>query len=747
MKRSLELLVLFLMVFLISAVGRAAAMDLGLSAPPGSALKKTVAAPIASQDASPDDLSEAAGASEGQTLQNAPVYEYKDYHLPEPVYAFGMPSGHQKIPQAEIVVRLDRIASGINQPVDLVSLPEDSTALFVVDHGGTIYRISPRSDQPLEQFMDLRSLPEVGDQGLELHALVFHPEFSLNGRFYVYYTFTRLHEALQDWTRVGRLSEFSLSSLDLTQGDHGSERILLEFEPLNRGDDHLRFYGLPDGSIVLTLAEKASAPGKAICIEPDPLQPVQLDCRQHERLFESDWVESGAIVPEDYQDGFEFTGGRLYDGPAFPSLHGRAVFAGNPAAGRVESRLFAARLPNPDAQAWRIEELHYFLDDGGPLNEPVTGIGKDSSGELYVLTAGGGDDRNRGSIYRIAPRINAERSVIDGLPEEYLPLEYRYARVVRRVPVYRTLEDVRSGDPFDSHGGGNYWVSIRSSAQVNGSLYYRIAWGWGSAAWIAARYVLIDAPLSHLAGVNLAESAVEPLAIAYRAVQIRSQPGVLSDDVIVGVLQPYDVVRVYERRQVGEAIWYRIGPDQWSHGNYLRVFATSPRPEEVGPDEKWVEVNLAEQIVIAHQGDRPVFATLTSTGRPGYETKKGLFQVWAIIREGPMRWEDSRQPYNLANVPWIMYFNQGQGLHGAYWHDQFGTVRSAGCVNLSPRDAYWLFHWAAPAIEPDQRIFYPGDDDPEIWVWVHDNRPDLDAMIADYLIKTVQLPGGAGRLD
>jgi len=49
-------------------------------------------------------------------------------------------------------------------------------------------------------------------------------------------------------------------------------------------------------------------------------------------------------------------------------------------------------------------------------------------------------------------------------------------------------------------------------------------------------------------------------------------------------------------------------------------------------------------------------------------------------------------------VPYVMYFQAGYGLHGAFWHDSFGEVRSHGCVNLAPRDAQWLFYWASPRL-------------------------------------------------
>ena len=51
------------------------------------------------------------------------------------------------------------------------------------------------------------------------------------------------------------------------------------------------------------------------------------------------------------------------------------------------------------------------------------------------------------------------------------------------------------------------------------------------------------------------------------------------------------------------------------------------------------------------------------------------------------------------NIPvgwvWIGLRPEGYGLHGTYWHHNFGTPMSHGCVNLQTDDAGWLFGWAS----------------------------------------------------
>lgn len=66
--------------------------------------------------------------------------------------------------------------------------------------------------------------------------------------------------------------------------------------------------------------------------------------------------------------------------------------------------------------------------------------------------------------------------------------------------------------------------------------------------------------------------------------------------------------------------------------------------------------------------------------------------------------------FELRDVPWIQYFAAGYALHGAYWHDVFGTPRSHGCVNLAPIDARYVFMWTDPPVPPGWHGINVGSD-------------------------------------
>lgn len=126
-------------------------------------------------------------------------------------------------------------------------------------------------------------------------------------------------------------------------------------------------------------------------------------------------------------------------------------------------------------------------------------------------------------------------------------------------------------------------------------------------------------------------------------------------------------------------------------------------------NRKWIDVSIRDQMLVAYEGRRPVFATLVSTGRGGVgdpdrdqATVQGTFMIYEKSVSSTMDGEEDRtDSFDLRDVPFVQYFHKGFALHGAYWHDEFGRARSHGCVNLAPRDAAFLFEWTDPQVPPD----------------------------------------------
>jgi len=116
----------------------------------------------------------------------------------------------------------------------------------------------------------------------------------------------------------------------------------------------------------------------------------------------------------------------------------------------------------------------------------------------------------------------------------------------------------------------------------------------------------------------------------------------------------------------------------------------SPAPVQGAPGEKWIDINLSRQTLTAYVGQTPVFTAVVSTGTSRTPTVVGTYSIYVKYLSTPM----SGPGYYLPNVPYTMYFYRGYGIHGTYWHNNFGTPMSHGCVNMRTPDAQWLYNWA-----------------------------------------------------
>jgi hypothetical protein len=151
----------------------------------------------------------------------------------------------------------------------------------------------------------------------------------------------------------------------------------------------------------------------------------------------------------------------------------------------------------------------------------------------------------------------------------------------------------------------------------------------------------------------------------------------------------------------GRAGAIRLAPGpEWISALDVRVFAPAPPPPLLEPDERWIDVDVDNEILVAYEGDLAVYATLVSSGGTTTPTETGVYRMWLKESEADMKGLNGEDPYSVATVPWTQFFSpeKGLALHTAYWHDGFGTRRSHGCVNLAPRDARWLYFWSDPQV-------------------------------------------------
>lgn len=177
----------------------------------------------------------------------------------------------------------------------------------------------------------------------------------------------------------------------------------------------------------------------------------------------------------------------------------------------------------------------------------------------------------------------------------------------------------------------------------------------------------------------------------------------------------YTMINIFATVIVDGFEWYQISADQWVHQYNVARMVELERPAEIDT-HKWVAIDLYEEVIVAYEGDRPVFTTLTATGLPRWPTHEGVYHIYYRTPRTEMSWGTPGDDfYYLEEVPWTMFFDEGRALHGAYWHDGFGYRRSHGCVNLSITDARWLYDWVAEEFEtfssPNR------EEGPAVWVF------------------------------
>lgn len=176
-----------------------------------------------------------------------------------------------------------------------------------------------------------------------------------------------------------------------------------------------------------------------------------------------------------------------------------------------------------------------------------------------------------------------------------------------------------------------------------------------------------------------------------------------------GVRVRFEPVRVYAVKEAKDGGMVRVSPDgeppAWLRGrDVARAHAAAPPPDvNLEAEERWIDVELGSQTLVAYAGARPVFATIVSTGKgpPGSElaTHPGTFRIWVKVfttKMDNLDKDDVEHHYAIEDVPWVQFFDKAIALHGAFWHREFGRVHSHGCVNLAPLDARWLFAFTSP---------------------------------------------------
>ncbi|MEK7061330.1 MAG: L,D-transpeptidase [Patescibacteria group bacterium] len=152
--------------------------------------------------------------------------------------------------------------------------------------------------------------------------------------------------------------------------------------------------------------------------------------------------------------------------------------------------------------------------------------------------------------------------------------------------------------------------------------------------------------------------------------------------------------------------------------------------EYTGNGNKHIYIDLSKQTLYAYEDDHLVYTFLISSGK-WYPTPTGDFNIWIKVKYTKMSGgnPNTNTYYYLPNVPYVMYFSNDQiaqsrgfGLHGTYWHENFGHPMSHGCVNMRTADAETLYYWTNPKVLA-KNTTYASKDDPGTPITIYGEAP------------------------
>ena len=332
-------------------------------------------------------------------------------------------------------------------------------------------------------------------------------------------------------------------------------------------------------------------------------------------------------------------------------------------------------------------------------------------------------------------------------PDREAAMPYEFATVRRRTPVYRRIprsdELVDVPPTSDSLEGDassidhplvvrilepGFYVSLDRTFQREGRTFWRtqqngfvLAQDLRRRAWSEFRGVALDGRVSSL-----------PVAVTRREDTVVYR---LGDDGKVGDtgarVGRRELLPAHARRKIGEEVYWAVDQGRLLRESDVDLVEASLPPPEVADGERWIDVDLGHQTLVAYDWLRPLYVTLISSGRRrvprpelDYLTPRGLFRIRAKHLTATMDSDEPGEPpYSLEDVPHVMYFKGAYAFHTAFWHDRFGRPRSHGCINMAPFDAKWLFDWAGPDMPGNWHGAYATDDNPGTWVVVRGETP------------------------
>ncbi len=187
----------------------------------------------------------------------------------------------------------------------------------------------------------------------------------------------------------------------------------------------------------------------------------------------------------------------------------------------------------------------------------------------------------------------------------------------------------------------------------------------------------------------------------------------------------------YRTETAGEFMGKLVDVPAEQYQSSTQVLGDTTEPIDPRADKR-IEVDLGAQRIYAFEGDQLIYSFLISSGKWG-RTPTGTFKIWTKLRYTKMEGgsKANRTYYYLPNVPYTMFFyneeipkTRGFGIHGTYWHDNFGHPMSHGCINMKTEEVALLYDWAHPVVPEGKKSIAASESNPGTTIVIYGVAPN-----------------------
>jgi hypothetical protein len=316
--------------------------------------------------------------------------------------------------------------------------------------------------------------------------------------------------------------------------------------------------------------------------------------------------------------------------------------------------------------------------------------------------------------YRVAPRgyMCTEKSATTDLSHPTLKamallanreaeLPYTYARTTKVTGLYKAVDE----------------TGVTLQGRIPRSTYLAVVGSWTApdeskepqrlgllmdGTFVRADDLEVATP-STFEGVALDEEHALPIAyVVRRGVRAWTIKGAVAEKTVeLGYHERINLTGRY-RTISGERFWAAADGRWVRHRDVTAIRKRYELPDFASGEQKWIDISIITGTMVAYEGKTPVFASLVSVGRDRTgdpkttaSTAQGTYRV---VGKSLTRRQLKSEDGSLRDAPWALELENGQFLQAAPHHDRFGIEHTSGDIEVSPKDAHFLFWWSEPKL-------------------------------------------------